>query len=685
MATSVGGAAARGIETGFGLALQYDQNQERKRATAAQEMRQRDQDALAANKDARDERRLVDAEAKQTQLLDRQTAVDAHKGAQDDLALATKEYTEAAEQAANYRAAGQKPSPAELEKWGTTYSRLEQTRAKSRQVYANMMSRLGANQMSLDEMSPADFAKAVSAGTGMTPAQVRALQQGKADVEAGLATKNQDLILQGANAVLAPELAKGVGGFTPSGHRITRKELIGLDPAPNGAEGWVIPRIRVYVESQSGADDMYYDAPLTANRSTSPDDLVRPVQVSKLMDGLGNLGVLATALQNPRVAAKYEEGVKQSTAWVEEHFGVKGAAKEKRFSSLVIEQRVGEILNDPDMSDEEKATRIATLRKEKPVTKVDEARARLLGEQADAVRPTTQAKADTARAALIRASLAKQNKVAGESLGNDLSARYKDDADYKGQVDFWADLLAKGGSLPPRFAQSGAGKQMFSDIVQVTPKKSGSANDMMANQAEFGGAKAGARAVGTRAANFGLAKAEAYDMADLVTQSSADYGRTQFMPINKALNAWSTNTGDPKIVRFGAAVNSFIQAYARAVSPIGTPTVSDKDHAREMLSTAQSHTQVVNVIAQLKQEMEAAGNAPKRVRAEQREAIKDMKGGVGIGAAVDSVKREGAAAPAPAPAPATTAPSAAGAVQVIVNPTTGERMMLKGNQWVKIN
>jgi hypothetical protein len=109
-------------------------------------------------------------------------------------------------------------------------------------------------------------------------------------------------------------------------------------------------------------------------------------------------------------------------------------------------------------------------------------------------------------------------------------------------------------------------------------------------------------------------------MADLVTQTSEKYGRTSFMPINKAINAFNTNTGDVEVRQFGAALNSFIQAYARAVSPVGVPTVSDKDHAREMLSAADSHAQVVGIIAQLKKEMEAAGEAPGVVRKQLRES-----------------------------------------------------------------
>jgi hypothetical protein len=161
-------------------------------------------------------------------------------------------------------------------------------------------------------------------------------------------------------------------------------------------------------------------------------------------------------------------------------------------------------------------------------------------------------------------------------------------------------------------------------------KEAGMTPDQIALvQQEFGGMGAAQRALGTRSANFGLAEKEAYAMADLVTEASAKVPRTQFMPINKAIMAYENNTGDPQARQFGAALNSFINAYARAVSPIGTPTVSDKDHARSMLSTADSHEALTAIMDQLKREMDAAGAAPgavqKQLRARQGEAAERVR------------------------------------------------------------
>ncbi|WP_124263209.1 hypothetical protein [Paraburkholderia tropica] len=145
--------------------------------------------------------------------------------------------------------------------------------------------------------------------------------------------------------------------------------------------------------------------------------------------------------------------------------------------------------------------------------------------------------------------------------------------------------------------------------------------DLAAAVAEFEGVKSGERALGTRTAQAGMAVNEADQFADIASTASQQVPRSQFVPANKALQAYQSNTGDPKIVAFGAATNSLINAYARAVSPSGTPTVSDKDHAREMLNTAQTPEQYQSVISMMKREMEAAQQSPGKVRSEFREAV----------------------------------------------------------------
>lgn len=144
--------------------------------------------------------------------------------------------------------------------------------------------------------------------------------------------------------------------------------------------------------------------------------------------------------------------------------------------------------------------------------------------------------------------------------------------------------------------------------------------DMATTVAEFQGLKAGERAVGTRIAQVALPVAEAKKLIPLALDASRAFGRTGFVPLNRAYQEIARGSGDTKIARFVAANNTLINVYARAVSPVGAPTVSDKDHARELLETAMTPDQYEAVVDQLGKEMDAAQKAPAEVRREFREA-----------------------------------------------------------------
>lgn len=158
-------------------------------------------------------------------------------------------------------------------------------------------------------------------------------------------------------------------------------------------------------------------------------------------------------------------------------------------------------------------------------------------------------------------------------------------------------------------------------IQQMAGQQGVSPTELATRGAEYQGLKAGERVLGGRTATFGMAVNEAMQMADLVTQASNQFQRGNYPLANIALRSYETQTGDTNVVKFGAALNSFINAYARAISPTGVPTVADKEHARQMLNTAQTKDQVDAVIGQLKLEMEAAGRAPGMVRQEFRKGM----------------------------------------------------------------
>ena len=669
MATSIGAGAARGIEAGFGLGLRADAAAEEKRARQVQEARQVQADARAEQElglrraaDERAERRLVDAERRDATGR----AVTALTGRRAELlAAGTAAQTAGA------------PVPAGLtEEYSTVSRRL----AALRQAALDDASRLAAGQLDLESMTPAQAYKAVTVGSGMTMQDLSRMPQHANDLQAGIETNNRGLTLQAVNGLLAPRLRQGVGEEVPSGGKITRKEIVRLVPAQdaNGQQDpdKVFPVIRVYVQRPGDPQERYYDAPMTRGASVQ-DTHVEPISVKKSLDWAGNLGVLTSAIQRPDIQQKLAQGEREAGPEVQRYFD-EFYALTKPAKKITSREKVdlGDRVLDREVDATGRVINETTLKKGAPPKAptpnagLGLYRAKLQDiNQAEENGDITAEDAAAQRRALT--SGIKPQKP-GDAAGAGLSDKFKTDPEYAAQVDYWAKLVAAGGDLPARFGQSGAGKVMLPDVLQRVPSFSADPRQQMSNRAEFGGAKAASRTIGQRAANFELAKSEAYAMADLVTKASESVGRTDFIPVNKLLLAAKEGTGDVATVQFGAAINSFINAYARAVAPVGSPAQKEKEHAREMLSRAQSNDQVAGVIEQLKKEMEAAGQAPEIVRGKQREAVLssapeiNQPRGLGVGGQ---------------PAGGAKAPPG---VRTATNPKTGEKVMLQNGQWVPL-
>jgi hypothetical protein len=253
-----------------------------------------------------------------------------------------------------------------------------------------------------------------------------------------------------------------------------------------------------------------------------------------------------------------------------------------------------------------------------------------LQERYDALRQTAQDRQASLeeRAQAHQDSLAIREQMVGIQAQN-LKLRLAQGDDSKltpDEAQVMGEQLAKGDTSV--LSNLGRGTQGAANVVAVRKaalqyaKDNGlTGGDLAANVAGFGGEKAAARTGATRAANIGMAVAEAQQTFPLVRQTSAALPRSQFVPVNRALQAAESNTGDPKVVAFGAALNTAINAYARAISPTGTPTVSDKEHAREILSTASTPEQVNAALDVMEKEMSAARQAPTEVQAQQRARI----------------------------------------------------------------
>lgn len=150
--------------------------------------------------------------------------------------------------------------------------------------------------------------------------------------------------------------------------------------------------------------------------------------------------------------------------------------------------------------------------------------------------------------------------------------------------------------------------------------------DVARKMAEFEGLKSTERTLGTRTANADMAVTEAKNLAPLALQASQGFDRSNFVPLADAETAVAKNTGSPQLKRFVTATNSLINAYARGIAPTGVGTVSDKDHAREVLSTRDGPRAYAAGVDQLMKELDAAQRSPGRVKEDVGNAFAGHKG-----------------------------------------------------------
>ncbi len=189
-------------------------------------------------------------------------------------------------------------------------------------------------------------------------------------------------------------------------------------------------------------------------------------------------------------------------------------------------------------------------------------------------------------------------------------------------------------------------KALRKSIVAEMKTQGVSPEAQAVKMAEFQGLAAGQRALGTRTANIEMAANEARNMMKPALELSEKVNRTNWTPVNRAIQAFETGTSDPDLAAWGAANFSLVNTYVRAIAPTGVPPESAREHALKMLNTAMGHEAYKRVVQQMDIEMKAALDAPEQVK----DKFRQLYGG-------------SAAGPAHAPAPAgpATAPAATAA------------------------
>jgi hypothetical protein len=158
------------------------------------------------------------------------------------------------------------------------------------------------------------------------------------------------------------------------------------------------------------------------------------------------------------------------------------------------------------------------------------------------------------------------------------------------------------------------------EIINQAKEQGMTGAEIAAHIAEFGGIQAGERTLGNVQARVGMAVNEAQKFALIAKNASSDFPRGDFVPVNKAIQAYNENTSDPKLAKFAMANLSLANAYATAVGR-GTPTDSARQEALKHLSTATSQEAYAATVDQILKETDAANASPSVVRDELHQAI----------------------------------------------------------------
>jgi hypothetical protein len=107
---------------------------------------------------------------------------------------------------------------------------------------------------------------------------------------------------------------------------------------------------------------------------------------------------------------------------------------------------------------------------------------------------------------------------------------------------------------------------------------------------------------------------EAAQLAPLAIEAGRNVARSGFLPFGRAQVLFNNQTNDENMNRFATANIGLATAYAGAMARGGKATVTDNEHARDLLTTAKSQQAYEAIVNQMLQEIEAAKRAPKAVR-----------------------------------------------------------------------
>ena len=293
-------AAVQGIESGFGMGLKADAEAEARRRTDLLEKHQNAQDLIAQQNAQRLQKHQDFADAALADTQEREKTEYGFKAAQENV-------TDIEGKATALIAGGGAVTPELASQYGGALTQAQAWRQKR----MNLASKWQTGQASINHASPADVATTIAATTGFKPSEWAKVPAAIQDAQTALSTGNMAMAIDPLNVMLTPQLMRGIGSPSAHGGTIVAKRIVNAVPAaaPNGEmnPNLILPIIRV-VTDQKGPDgqNLYYDAPMTDDGGV--DGKIVPLDVSQLVNRMGHMGVLTTALQHPEVAGRKSQG-----------------------------------------------------------------------------------------------------------------------------------------------------------------------------------------------------------------------------------------------------------------------------------------------------------------------------------------------------------------------------------------
>jgi hypothetical protein len=173
-------------------------------------------------------------------------------------------------------------------------------------------------------------------------------------------------------------------------------------------------------------------------------------------------------------------------------------------------------------------------------------------------------------------------------------------------VDLYAERLLMDGKLPTGLGRGAQGHEDITSVMNRAAQMAGErgidASAILANAAKQASTMSEARALGTRAASFGVAEEAMKESLPLMLEASKNVPRTSFPAINRLILEGRTQVGDPNVKQLLIAVDTAAKDYARTINPAGQTREGDINYARKLLSGADSPETLVAAAQQLSKE-----------------------------------------------------------------------------------